>query len=200
MPRTGLHPLGGGMVSPYKTGDELIKSSIPGTYEVKFYPGSYDVVLTGGGGSGGTNCPSVTGGGAGASGGTIKGVLHIKNKVKAIVKVGRGGPSPAGQYWLNGISGDPTTIELNDNIIVKANAGPGAGGGGAGASAPPINTFDADFFVVKENIQGKAGENGNKYRQGFGGASTYNGYGKGADGGGLPGPAGVGGFISIVAA
>lgn len=153
--RTSLNPL------MYKEFSYSRLFETAGTYRLLLSPGTYVVLMSGGGGAGGSigkNLGLAGGdGGAGGKGDRVVQNITVSESVLATVYVGAGGLTKAngGNGGNGGTSGSrngggitggdsvnscgggggyPTYIRLGTGQIIYANGGGGGGGGGCGAS------------------------------------------------------------------
>lgn len=169
---------------------DVWESSTPGTYQVELKAsGKYQIILVGAGGGAaayGSKRKS-----AGGSGGYINGYFNLDKGIYTFT-VGKGGTgiySPDDGYLTAG-SGTSTSISSN---ICNMSAGAGSGGyiyqynsgctitPGSGGSVSSVPSS-----ILVELIASQSGNSGNGTTSGSytvmnGGASLYNGYGKGGD-------------------
>ena len=169
---------------------DIWESSTPGTYQVELKAsGKYQIILVGAGGGAaayGSKRKS-----AGGSGGYINGYFNLDKGIYKFT-VGKGGTgiySPDDGYLTAG-SGTSTSISSN---ICNMSAGAGSGGyiyqynsgctitPGSGGSVSSVPSS-----ILVELVASQSGNSGNGTTSGSytvmnGGASLYNGYGKGGD-------------------
>ena len=181
--------------SVYEVDQVVFESTVAGTYEVEMaQDGDYEVYCIGGGSGGywqGNSRRRLSG----ASGGGFIGIVEISKGIYNVT-VGAGSNYRDTSYGTNANGGDSSI----NNIVI-------AGGGGGCAvtsssytlaragNAPILSTT-----VIQETLNTSG--NGGQYSEGgsyhtiiAGGASVYNGYGKGGNGGSTPGYGGDGGGI-----
>ena len=146
--RTSLNPL------MYKDWGWSKLFETPGTFTVNLSPGVYEISMRGGGGAGGEDAPTSSGGseGVGGAGGTaelVQQTVSVSRTVTATVYVGTGGLTKAngGNGGNGGSGGDnmaggggggggrPTYIKIYDRYISSPGGGGGGGGGGNAQSA-----------------------------------------------------------------
>jgi len=183
----------------YNPDQVIFESATPGTYSLELLEtGKYEVYCIAGGGSGtfririsgSSYYERIAGGGSGSG---FIGVVHITKNTYSI-NIAAGG---SGNYEGYGYSGGNSLI---GNILTcygggGANTHDGNAGGGGGA-IPSVNTT---IYSTQLNSAGNTGENNaSVLPSASGGASLYNGYGKGGDASSRYSGAGNGGYVKII--
>lgn len=194
--RTSLHPLGICEKDPYEIETVVFECSVPGTYTIKPKgKGVYQAILVGAGAGGlGGRGGNWSIGCSGSSGGLSQTEISLKKKEYTFI-VGAGGASCNTNDGY-GYPGGDTQILMGTNIV--------AVGGGAKASyvicyqgGPSYATLGVVGVGITQN-----GNAGSSAGVGdcicTGGASVYNGYGRGGDGNRYGGGVGANGYVKLV--
>lgn len=164
-----------------------IEKSSAGTYT--FTPvvsGLYEITLVGGGGGGAFNSSSNRSSASSGSSGTACQVrAYLTGNKTYTVTVGSGG---ARSGWLDanttGGSGGVSTLKVDGTTLISATGGIGGtvwwpnGSSASGQPAAASVAANNDYFTVESVVFNTRGNSGDTGTHG-GGASVYNGYGKG---------------------
>lgn len=192
-----LHSLGGGVtISPYTAEEVVFESSTPGDYQFKpKITGIYYTIIVGGGAGGiGGRQGNWSIGCSGSSGGLSETEIKLKAK-EYTISVGAPGAAKNTNSGLGNAGGD-SCISWGDLKLVEA----------TGAAASYVNCWQGSANTKTPGTPGvgltKNGNSGSGNGAGdcycAGGASVYNGYGKGGDGNRSGGNSGVGGYVKII--
>lgn len=191
--------------SVYEDDQVVFENATAGAYEVEIaQDGNYEVYCIGGGGGGAfTSSTSGLGSNSNAGGGSGSGFIGVVKLLKNIysVTVGVGGTltKATGNKASRGSAGGNSSI--GDSVIVYG----GSGGynsdskhptGGAGGAEPLINVeLVEETLNISGNTGSKSTSTGNTSNKNIaGGASVYEGYGKG----GTSNSNGTAGYVKIV--
>lgn len=164
-----------------------IEKATAGTYT--FTPvvsGLYEITLVGGGGGGAFNSSSNRSSASSGSSGTACQVrAYLTGNKTYTVTVGAGG---ARSGWLDanttGGSGGVSTLKVDGTTLISATGGIGGtvwwpnGSSASGQPAAASVAANNDYFTVESVVFNTRGNSGGTGTHG-GGASVYNGYGKG---------------------
>lgn len=174
----------------------IIEQSVNGTGTVYLpVPWYYNIWMIGaGGGAGGGSWGSghkTTGDGGGGGSAFIGTVFLSAGSYTYLCGKGGGGGSAARRVPATGHDGSNTTLVFNGSTIIRAGSGAGGPAGRRSSSVTPegspvgrggILTFSPAIQIASVILQTNGRNGGSDGDENHGGASFYQGYGKGGDG------------------